>query len=302
MRTMMILFLLCAFLIPLKGQNVPPDSLQMAQLLPDSANGWHRLPKDRFYNANRLYEFIDGAAQEYLSYGFRCLLHRVYRRPNQTDIILDFYDMRNPENSLGLFLQKAQSPDSLPRFGQGSQYTQGYLIFWKGPYFISLLAYPETKQSKKCLLRIAAFIDKKLKSVPVHPQLLQLLPIKNRIAHSLRYFHSYFWLQRFFRLPVANIFKINDHVKIALARYKDGSTLAIIRYPDADLAQKAWQSVTRTFPKFRRSDFIQHNGSGYLLKRQGNLLLFVRNSRHPRAVKNFSGLFTHLKVFKENTP
>ncbi len=297
MRTTLIIFLFCALLIPLKSQSAPPDSLQMARLLPDSACAWHRLSKDRFYPANRLYEFIDGAAQEYLSYGVRYLLHRIYRGANQTDIILDLYNMGKAENSLGLFLHKAQNPDSLPRFGQGSQYIQGYLIFWKGPYFISLLAYPETKQSKKCLLRIAAFIDKHIKSVSLHPQLLRLLPDKNRIAHSLRYFHSYFWLQRFFRLPVTNIFKINDRVKIALARYKDGSTLAIIRYPDADLAQKAWQSVTQTFPKFRRSDSIRYKGSGYLLKQRGNLLLFVRNSRHPRAVKHFSGLLTHLKTF-----
>ncbi len=281
---------LILFTFPLKMAAATGDSLLWAIRLPQSIDGWHAQLPDAVYHRTNLYAFIDGAAEVYLNYGFRSLFHRTYQRPNQPDILLDIYDMGNGENSYGLFLQQAQNPDSLPRFGQGSQYVRGYLIFWKGPYFISILAFRETAQSKKCLSDLAAFIDRQIKTASPLPALVHALPRKNRIARSLRYFHSYFWLQRAFQLPLQNIFQVTDSVKIALARYNDGTTLAIMAYPTPQSAEKIRQKVLNDFFRAgsQKTQILTKGGHSYLLKQEGHLLIFAQNDRNPQILKRYA--------------
>ncbi len=282
---------LILFALPFKTAAATDGTLHWANILPHNIDGWQVQLPDAIYNRANLYEFIDGAAEVYLNYGFRNLFHRTYQRPDQPDILLDIYNMGKGENSYGLFLQQAQNPDSLPRFGQGSQYVRGYLIFWKGPYFIRLLAFQETAQSKKCLLDLATIIDRQIKSTSSLPALTEALPQKKRIARSLRYFHSYFWLQRAFRLPPQNIFQINDSVKIALAQYTDGTTLAVIAYPDSQAADKIKQKLLRDF--FRtthRTSIIKKGKHHFLLVQINRFLVFAQNDRKPHVLKNYAKL------------
>lgn len=282
---------LILFAFPFKMAAATGDSLLWANILPQNLNGWHAQLPDAFYHRTNLYEFIDGAAEVYLNYGFRSLFHRTYQRADQPDILLDIYDMGSGENSYGLFLQQAQNPDSLPRFGQGSQYVRGYLIFWKGPYFISILAFRETAQSKKCITNLAAFIDRQIKTTSPLPALVRALPQRNRIARSLRYFHSYFWLQRAFQLPPQNIFQINDSVKIALARYTDGTTLAVIAYPDSQTAGQIKQKLFRDFFQTKhQADIVEKGKHHFLLVRIDRFLIFAQNDQKPQVLKNYTKL------------
>ena len=286
------LFILLLFLTSfLSAQSKNSLSGEWKQLLPDSIDGWQRIAADEIYQANNLYEFLDGGAEVYLHYGFRRLIHRIYRRNNGPDILLDFYDMGNCDNAYGLFLQ--QSVDSDSTFGQGSYYAQGYLLFWKSRYLITILALQETPQSKRAVFDLARKIDNRIQPPCPLPALPSKLPLKKRIKHSLRFFHTYFWLRRAFNLPEKNIFRITDSVKVALARYSDGTTLALIAYPEAKQALKVMEALLRSYFKTSsQTPVVQKGNDHYLLEVKGNILIFARNSRGSAPLKN---LLTILK-------
>ncbi len=291
MRRVMLLILLLFLTSFLSAQSKNSLSGEWKQLLPDSIDGWQRIAADEIYQANNLYEFLDGGAEVYLQYGFRRLIHRIYRRNNGPDILLDFFDMGNCDNAYGLFLQ--QSVDSDSTFGQGSYYAQGYLLFWKNRYLITILALQETPQSKRAVFDLARQIDNRIQPPCPLPALPSKLPLKKQIKHSLRFFHTYFWLRRAFNLPEKNIFRITDSVKVALARYSDGTTLALIAYPEAKQALKVMKVLLRSYFKTSsRTPVVQKGNDHYLLEVKGHILIFARNSRGSAPLKN---LLTILK-------
>lgn len=58
---------------------------------------------DRFYKQETLYEYVDGGAELYISYGFREGLKRKYSKPDQPDILIEIFDMGSSINTHGIF-------------------------------------------------------------------------------------------------------------------------------------------------------------------------------------------------------
>ena len=56
-----------------KPQVQSPEAQKLLSLLPETnaIPGWTRGPDVRFFNPENLFEFIDGAAENYLIYGFQ---------------------------------------------------------------------------------------------------------------------------------------------------------------------------------------------------------------------------------------
>ena len=113
------------------------DESDLTLLLPDNIEGWKVATNDQIYNSKNLYDYIDGGAELYLSYGFRRVISRRYSKIEQPDIIVDLFDMRTSQNAFGVFSHARETVDNT--FGQGSQYTEGLLLFWKDYYYISIL-------------------------------------------------------------------------------------------------------------------------------------------------------------------
>ena len=101
---------------------------------------------------DNLYDYINGGAELYLSYGFNKVINRTYLRPEQPDIVVDLFDMGTSQNAYGVFSHSMETVDAA--YGQGSQYSEGLLLFWKDRYYVSIMSYPETTESKKALLAL----------------------------------------------------------------------------------------------------------------------------------------------------
>lgn len=296
MKLVKLAFPLLFFVLLAEAQNGAEPSTRWAQFLPNAMDGWQSVFTDGIYHVENLYDYLDGGAEVYLSYGFRMLIHRIYRHSKQPDILLDFYDMGNGENSYGLFLHLVQKPDSIPLYGQGSYFANGYLVFQKGPFLISILAFEQTPQSEHCLKDLAHFIDQKIRQTAALPSLPKFLPKAKQIPHSLRYFHSYFWLQRAFNLPKQNIFRISDSVKVALARYSDGTTLALIAYPIPHQTQRVKEELFQNYFHTKgKSSLLQKGKAYYLLATKGNILIFGKNEHNPESIKSILLKLQHLK-------
>ncbi|APF20920.1 DUF6599 family protein [Caldithrix abyssi] len=252
----LIIFFLIIFNGAFAMQITSEDSSFMTDILPDTLNGWRSEGSDQIYTAENLYEFINGGAELYLSYGFKKLYHRTYVRKDYPDILVDVFDMGSAANAFGVFMHTREKVEAA--FGQGSEYVQGFLNFWKDRFYISILTMAETPQSKAALFKLAAQIDAQIPQKGEIPDLVRKLPQEGLKPASVRYFHHYIWLNSYLYLSHDNILNISEKERIALGKYSDGSTLVIIQYENIEKAKNSYQTLgQKYFPEMKKNDVFK---------------------------------------------
>jgi hypothetical protein len=231
--------------------------------LPAEVLGWESAPGERMvYDRETLYDYIDGGAELYLSYGLDHVVSRTYVRKGEPDLVVDVFDMVTSQNAFGVFSHSREVVESV--VGQGSQYTEGLLLFWKGRYYVSILASPETEKSKKAVFALGRAIESAIPEEGPLPSVLNLLPPQGLVEESIRYFRHYIWLNSHYYVSDENILHIDDTTEAVLAKYKNGQKidgeggdenriLLVVQYPDEEAALSAYR------------DFMEH----YLPDRNG---------------------------------
>ncbi|MBF8297304.1 MAG: hypothetical protein HW389_3849, partial [Bacteroidetes bacterium] len=84
----------------------PPDTVSPAalqKLLPASLHQWSFAESSKVYTGREIFQYMDGAGEVYLAYGFQRLLVQRYSRPNQEEILVEVFDMGFPRNAYGAF-------------------------------------------------------------------------------------------------------------------------------------------------------------------------------------------------------
>lgn len=200
--------------------------------LPGRVAGWAAAGEDKIYTKETLFEYIDGGAELYLSYGLSSVIARKYTREGEPDIVVDLFDMGSSENAFGVFSHSREVIDS--SFGQGSQYTGGLLLYWKDRFYVSILASPETKASKAAVFALARSIEAQIPGDGPLPAVVSYLPQDSLVAESVRYFHHYIWLNSHYFVSDENILHISEHTDAVLAKYRGGDKrwyLVVVEYP-----------------------------------------------------------------------
>ena len=248
---------LILLLLPQEKHLLAKDILK--HLLPQQVNDWKPIVKDEIYGSGNLHEYIDGAAELYISYGFKKMITRIYQKQGQPDIIAEIFDMGSAANAFGIFSHSREIIDTT--FGQGSQYTAGLLLFWKDRFYVSILCSPESEITKKAVFRLAAEIERAIPQTGALPEVLQLLPGDSLIEESVRYFRHPVWVNTYYFISDRNLLHINEETEAVLAKYgqkKDGRVALIVRYPKKDEAQTAFKDFTEAFlPELKQQAAVQ---------------------------------------------
>jgi len=218
-------------------------------VLPDQLLGWRVLAdRSRVYDRETLYDYIDGGAELYLSYDFQRAVHRTYTRDGEqsdSEILVDVFDMGSSQNAFGVFSHSRETVER--EFGQGSQYTAGLMLFWKGRHYVSILAIPETEASKRAVYELAKHIDGAIGSEGPPPAIVTILPSDGLVEESIRYFRHYIWLNSHYYISDENLLGIDENTEAVLATYGSGTgrrILLVVDYPDAASATAAYESFT----------------------------------------------------------
>jgi len=252
-----------------------------ALLLPDTIQGWKVAAKDQIYNRNNLYDYIDGGAELYLSYGFQNVVNRTYVKSGQPDMVVDVFDMGDSQNAYGVFSHAREEEDTT--FGQGSQYAAGLLLFWKDRYYISILTIPETVESKKAIFELAGKIEKAIGKEGPLPEILTLLPQQSLVKESIRYFRHYVWLNSYYFVADQNILHINEKTKALLAKYgekKKRYLLLLVKYSSDKDAKHAYDDFAKYYlPELSQETVVKiEDGTWTACRLEKNLLIIVLNA------------------------
>ena len=157
---------------------------------PNAAPGWARGGEARCYSPDTLYEYIDGSADLYLSYGFKQAVVGDYVKGGEGErwITVDIYDMGAPLHAFGIY--GAEKPPDVEETEVGEYGMQGYSLeglvaLWKGRYYVKVSAVE--REDVEAAEALAIVTAGKLPARLRMPVELSQLPSENRVPGTERY-------------------------------------------------------------------------------------------------------------------
>lgn len=256
--------------------------------IPDTLNGWLTKETIQIDSREALYDYINGGAEQFISYGYISAVAKTYETKNEPEVRLEIFDMYNSKNAYGIFsnIRYEENGD----YGQGSQYVTGALFFWKGKYFINITTVEETHETKKFIKELARRITDAIAEPGKKPDIIRILPNQELDSNGMMYFHHYIWLNAYHFISNENILFINDETDAVLAKYGTAdsrSFLLVVKYKKSEDADKAYNNFVREyFTEEISSDVFQVDDNRWMaLKTEHHFIIAVFNGMMEKQVR-----------------
>jgi hypothetical protein len=283
-----LLALLAGSIAGARVTAMPQSVTEFVKALPGKVDRWNRVEPPATYSPQTLSDYIDGGAELFLSYNFKGALAVKYQDASENEIAVDIFDMGSSCDAFGVFAHTRET--NTRDFGQGSEYASGLLTFWKGRFYVSVLAYPETPASKGAVTALGQAIAGAIQEEGPIPPILALLPQEDLLPETVRYFHHYIWLNSFSFVSNENVLNIGADTPAALAKYRTpGSSLflLLVKYPDAPRAEAAARQFGEKILGGTDGGIRQMAGGRWSgLKRRGDLVGIVLNAPDAAAIRD----------------
>jgi len=207
----LIFFLVFFFLniraFPVVAQEPSP----LASLLPE-LKSWEFLEAPQRYLPNNLFEYIDGAAEVYLSYDFQELLVAHYsEKETKAALTLEIYDMGNENNSFGIYSAERSADCHFLPVGIQGYIEEGALNFIIGHYYIKLLCFDSGPNSDRFLKLFSQEVEKRVKEKGGFPRLLKFFPQEGLVPNSEKFVLRNFLGYKFLSHGYSASYRHKDH-------------------------------------------------------------------------------------------
>lgn len=159
----------------------------LKDMLPRIAD-WKPAEEARGYDPASLFEYIDGAAEAYISYDFKELVVGNYlRAASKATMTVEIYDMGTPLDAFGIYSAERSPESRFLAVGVQGYMEEGSLNFLAGRYYVKLLGYEGGDRTETYLNSYAAAIVSKIKAPAALPALLKAFPAEGLVANSEKY-------------------------------------------------------------------------------------------------------------------
>jgi hypothetical protein len=169
---------------------VSEGSQQLLSLLPakNEVPGWAMSQKARSFKSANLWEFIDGAADGYLVYGFQEVVSADYAQEGTgVQAVVDVYQMKDPLNAFGIYTQERNPEYQFVKIGNEG-YTGGTsLNFWAGQYYVKITTFEEKDAIIQEMTKLANAVAGKVPTPGAEPAEASYFPKANQLAHTIVY-------------------------------------------------------------------------------------------------------------------
>jgi len=129
---------------------------------PNDVAGWKKSGQTRIFEADKLWEYIDGDAEKYIQAGVQKTLTADYRYKDKSDAVADVYVMSAPGGARSVFESESALGSEPVELGDGGRLYKGSLTFRKGPYFVRLVAYQDAPDVQDALVALGRGIERRL--------------------------------------------------------------------------------------------------------------------------------------------
>lgn len=149
---------------------------------------WSREGEPRFFTADNLWEFINGAADGYVMYGFEEVVTADFSMAStEQQAVIDIYKMQDPVHAFGIYCQE-RSPDyEFLDIGAEGYLGGTALNFWHGPYYVKLTVFEENEELKEELFKLANYVSGMIDHPAGEPREVGYFPAENQKARSVQF-------------------------------------------------------------------------------------------------------------------
>jgi hypothetical protein len=140
--------------------------------------GWSQTGPDRSYVADNLFEYMDGNAEGYLTYGF-LKMQGVTCKKGDVTFVVDLSDFGDPDSAYGMFTSNVDGRQPRQKIGMEGQIVPRRAFFAKGQYFLEIAANPEGDYTAVLKEWLAAF-EKLIPGSTTLPAALTWFPTEQR--------------------------------------------------------------------------------------------------------------------------
>ncbi len=247
-----------SFLLLHPSENQTPSQRDLHKYLPgtDETGEWKEDDLPQEYEGEDLYLYINGGAEIYHEYGFKQVIVQDYTRKNGKSIALEIFEMESIEGAYGIYTFKTSTEGKELALGDKAQLSDYYLNFWKGDFVVTLTGFDEDEETVKGLQRVARAVDTKIKSRGREPAFVSLLPEKDLIKQSIKYFKGNLGLYNSYPFFTQDVFRLKKGIK---SDYKAGYSVFIISYKDSKENRSRFNEVRKSFeesPRYKDFRFV----------------------------------------------
>ena len=138
--------------------------------------GWKETGPVRTYAPNNLFDYIDGAADLYLTYDFQELLVQEYQNEEKATVVVEIYRHPNPLQAFGIYSQERLPGGNFVEVGVQGYIDAGVLNFLAANYYVKISSYEAGEKEKDILLTFARTIAANLGEKGGFPATLSAFP------------------------------------------------------------------------------------------------------------------------------
>ena len=247
-------FLTALLLIIFSGSIFAQDIV-----LPD-LRGFKKTTNYPVYLPENLWDFINGAADTYLAYGFVDLHVAEYKK--RKDVIkLEIYRHSDNTMAFGIYSSERSSSFKFTNIGSQGYITGGAINFFKGNYYVKIRTYSKNEKTLQSAQSLASIIANLIPGETVMPPALSLFPAEGKKLNEETYINESVLGHKFLN----NAFKAN---------YEDGNDIFSIFILDKSSPAETMKSV-QAYLEYTGSEALDSDTGRYALKDGYNGYVFL---------------------------
>jgi len=185
------IFLIIVTAFALAIPSLHAGSTDIASIFPSFA-GWAKKGNPDLYTPDNLFEYIDGAAEVFLSYDFVNLATLTYENNEENSFTVDVYQHDSDTNGFGIYSQEKPQKGNFLDIGTQGYYEKGVLNFFKGSYYVKMSGYDLGDNDEKVLTTVGKELAKNLGGSADFPAVVKCFPETGKIANSEAYINKNF--------------------------------------------------------------------------------------------------------------
>ena len=269
----------CEYVCPVVGRSaivvegMQPQLLVKFEESAESGNGgvfpevigeWTLLASPLVYTGeNGLYEYIDGAAEPYLSYSYRQVAVARYGDVHGREALVELWTFAKDDDAFGAYTYDRSG--NVYDLGDEASVFENYVWVWKGRNYVRFEPSVIGVSPDEVRVIAEAVLDKLPSGRSVRPTLLNYLPAGGLLEGRTKFFHDRIVLDNISisdEVIEENVFGLEKETDAVVAEYmlKEGQPsmkLMLVKYPGADNASKAWKNLIELKKSWGESPLLE---------------------------------------------
>ena len=188
-------------------------------------DGWQIDDEKEIYYPDNLFDYINGAADSYLSYDFKKLEVGRYFKENDKDtyITVELYEHASLTHAYGIYTRERPPEGNFMDIG-GQGYMEGSVLnFLVDRYYVKINSHDESNETREKIKTLARQIAENISSEAGMPGLVNCFPEKNKIKNSDSYINKNFLGYGFFKGAFVSSYSTLGNTEVFIMNFPDNA-------------------------------------------------------------------------------